>query len=75
MEAACKSNNRDAALAAYETILRLTLDKTIKKSNEYMLGERVLTEEQEQRLDALSDCDCISNEDIQKITEKVEAEY
>ena len=75
MEAACKSKNRDAALAAYETILRLTLDKTIKKSNEYMLGERVLTEEQEQRLDALSDCDCISNEDIQKITEKVEAEY
>ena len=40
-----------------------------------MLGERVLTEEQEQRLDALSDCDCISSEDIQEITEKVEAEY
>ncbi|MBR5982332.1 MAG: hypothetical protein IK025_01240 [Bacteroidales bacterium] len=77
MEKACKSGDKEAALSAYEIILRDALDETIKrvKAGDYS-EETVFTEEQEKRLEDISnDCDCISDEDIQEITDKVESEY
>ncbi len=76
-EMACESNDNESALKAYENMLRIILDKTIisAKAGNYS-DESILTEEQEKRLDKISsDCGCISDEEIQKITEKVENEY
>lgn len=76
-EMACESNDNESALKAYENMLRIILDKTIisAKAGNYS-DESILTEDQEKRLDKISsDCGCISDEEIQKITEKVENEY
>ena len=76
LEAACNAGNRDGALAAYEVVLRMLLDKTVKNTYEgdYAMSS-VLTPEQEKRLEALSSCECLSDQDIQEITDRVEAEY
>ena len=76
LEEACNAGDRDGALAAYEVVLRMLLDKTVKNTYEgdYAMSS-VLTPEQEKRLDVLSSCECLSNEDLMEITDRVEAEY
>ena len=77
LEDACKAGDRDGALAAYEGMLRILLDRTKENSYEGIYAESaVITPEQEERLDEISsNCDCISDEEIQEITDRVEAEY
>ena len=76
LEEACKSGDRDGALSAYEVLLRVLLDKTMENATDGIYSENlVLTEEQENRLAAISDCECLTDEDLQEITDRVEAEY
>ena len=77
LEKACKSNDKESALNAYEIMLRILLDKTVESVNAGNYSdESIITEEQEKRLDEISsNCNCISDEEIQAITDRVEAEY
>ena len=76
LEEACKAGDREGALAAYEELLRILLDKTKENSYEGIYAESsIISPEQEKRLDALSDCECLSDEDVKEITDRVEAEY
>lgn len=76
LEDACKAGDRDGALTAYENVLRILLDRTKENSYEGIYAESsVITPKQEERLDALSDCECLSDEDLKEITDRVEAEY
>lgn len=76
LEDACKAGDRDGALTAYEGMLRILLDRTKENSYEGIYAESsVITPEQEKRLDALSECECLSDEDLKEITDRVEAEY
>jgi len=76
LEDACKTGDRDGALTAYEDMLRILLDKTKENSYEGIYAESsIISPEQEERLDALSDCECLSDEDVKEITDRVEAEY
>ncbi len=77
LDRACKSGNKEETISAYEVMLRIILDETVKNADVGNYSENaVINEEQEKRLDEISStCDCISDEDIQAITDKVESEY
>lgn len=77
LDRACKSGNKEEAVSAYEVMLRIILDETVKNAYAGNYTERsVINAEQEKRLEEISkECDCISDKEIEEITMKVESEY
>jgi len=76
MEAYCKDGNKEAVLATFETMMRLTFDATLECMKSGKDPDSLFSEEQNKRMEALEDnCECVSDEEMKAITEKVQAEY
>lgn len=76
MEAYCKDGNKEAVLATYETLMRLTFDATIECMKSGKDPESVFSEEQNKRMEALDgNCECVSDEEMEAIAKKIQTEY
>ena len=76
MVAYCKDGNKDAVLATYETMLRLTYEKTIENLTSGKAMDDVLTEEENKKMESLEgDCNCVSDEEMEALAEKIQLEY
>lgn len=76
MEKYCKEGNKEAVLATWETMMRLTLDATLDCMKSGKNPDSVFSEEQNKRMEALEgNCECVSDEEMEAISKKVQAEY
>ena len=76
MEKYCKDGNKEAVLATFETMMRLTFDATLECMKSGKDPNSILSEEQNKRMEALDGkCECVSDEEMEAISEKVQQEY
>ncbi len=74
MEKYCNEGNKEAVLDTYEKMTRIALDAAVEGMKSGKDPDSVFSEEQNKRLDAI-DCDCVSDEELAKIVNWVQAEY
>ena len=76
MEKYCKDGNKEAVLATFETMMRLTFDGTLECLKSGKDPESLISEEQNKRMEALEgNCECVSDEEMEAISKKVQKEY
>ncbi|MBO4875773.1 MAG: hypothetical protein J5542_10760 [Bacteroidales bacterium] len=76
MEKYCKEGNKEAVMATYETMMRISFDATLECLKSGKEPEDLFTEEQEKRMEALDGkCECVSSEEMEAVAEKVQFEY
>ena len=76
MEKYCKEGNKEAVLATFETMMRLTFDGTLECLKSGKDPESLISEEQNKRMEALEgNCECVSDEEMEAISKKVQKEY
>ncbi|MBO4615050.1 MAG: hypothetical protein J5709_08035 [Bacteroidales bacterium] len=76
MEKYCKEGNKEAVLATCETMMRLTFDATLECMKSGKDPDSLFSEEQNKRMEALEgNCECVSSEEMEAISKKVQAEY
>lgn len=77
MEEACKDGNKEAVKSSFETMTRLLYDKMIEnlKAGKDM-EESIISKDLEKRMEAIEgNCDCVSDEEMTEISEKIQKEY
>ncbi len=74
LEKYCKEGNKKAVLDTYEKMTRIALDAAVEGMKSGKDPDSVFSEEQNKRLETL-DCDCVSEEELAKIVNWVQAEY
>ena len=76
MEKYCKEGNKEAVMATYETMMRISFDASLECLKSGKEPENLFTEEQEKRMEALDGkCECVSEEEMEAVAEKVQFEY
>ena len=76
MEAYCKEGNKEAVIATYEAMMRISFDATLECLKSGKEPKDLFTEEQEKRMEALDGkCECVSDEEMEAVAEKVQFEY